>query len=75
MPNVNQLSTERLRALITDTESTLKRLLIELENRQFIEQENQIQHLEEHIKGAELSLSTIRDFLALVIAQNIQNKK
>jgi uncharacterized coiled-coil protein SlyX len=67
MTNVNVLSTERLRTLIADTEATLKQLTIELERREFLEQENSIEHLEEHMKGAELSLDTIRQFLAYLI--------
>jgi hypothetical protein len=67
MNNINVLSTERLRALITDTESTLKQLTVELERREFLKQENEIDHLEEHMKGAELSLDTIRQFLAYLI--------
>lgn len=67
MTNFNVLSTERLRALITDTESTLQQLTVELERREFLEQENEIENLEEHMKGAELSLSTIRKFLAFII--------
>ncbi|WP_340677190.1 hypothetical protein [Paraglaciecola sp.] len=67
MTNVNVLSTERLRALITDTEGTLKQLTVELERRDFLKQENGIALLEEHMKDAELSLDTIRQFLAYLI--------
>tara|TARA_R110002167_G_scaffold306775_1_gene511408 strand:- start:219 stop:443 length:225 start_codon:yes stop_codon:yes gene_type:complete len=67
MTNVNVLSTDRLRALIADTETTLKQLTVELERREFLKQENEIEHLEEHMKGAELSLDTIRQFLAYLI--------
>ncbi len=74
MTNFNILSTERLRALITDTESTLKQLTAELERREFVEQENEIEHLEEHMKGAELSLSTIRKFLGYIVA-DLQGRK
>ena len=73
MTNFNILSTERLRALITDTESTLKQLTAELERREFLKQENEIEHLEEHMKGAEVSLSSIRKFLAFIIA-DLQGK-
>ena len=67
MTNFNVLSTERLRTLVTDTEGTLKKLTAELERREFLEQENEIEHLEEHMKGAELSLNTIKKFLAFII--------
>ncbi|WP_339721006.1 hypothetical protein [uncultured Paraglaciecola sp.] len=67
MTNVNVLSTERLRTLIADTEGTLKQLTLELERREYLKQENAIEHLEEHMKDAELSLDTIRQFLAYLI--------
>lgn len=74
MTNFNVLSTERLRALITDTEDTLKKLTEELERREFLAQENEIEHLEEHMKGAELSLNTIKKFLAFIIT-DLQGRK
>lgn len=64
MANVNVLTTERLKTLIADTEGTLKQLTIELERRELLHQENAIENLEEHMKDAELSLDTIRQFLA-----------
>jgi hypothetical protein len=67
MTDVNVLSTERLRALIVDTESTLKELTVELERREFLQQANEIEHLEEHMIGAELSLNTIRRFLSYLV--------
>lgn len=74
MTNFNVLSTERLRTLVTDTEGTLKKLTAELERREFLEQENEIEHLEEHMKGAELSLNTIKKFLAFIIT-DLQGRK
>ncbi|MFT2090181.1 hypothetical protein [Paraglaciecola sp. 2405UD69-4] len=68
MANVNVLSTERLKALIADTEETLKQLTIELERRELLQQENAIENLEEHMKGAELSLATIHQFLAYLMS-------
>lgn len=67
MTNVNVLSTERLRTLIANTEGTLKQLTLELERREFLKQENAIEHLEEHMKDAELSLDTIRQFLLYLV--------
>jgi hypothetical protein len=74
MTNVNVLSTKRLRALIEDTEGTLKQLTVELERRDFLQQENEIEHLEEHMIGAELSLNTIRQFLAYLV-NDLNNKQ
>lgn len=67
MTNVNVLSTERLRTLIANTEGTLKQLTLELERREFLKQENAIEQLEEHMKDAELSLDTIRQFLLYLV--------
>ena len=67
MANINALSTERLYALIVDTENTLKQLTIELERRELLKQENAIASLEEHMKDAELSLTTIHQFLTYLI--------
>ncbi|WP_158970909.1 hypothetical protein [Paraglaciecola sp. L3A3] len=67
MTNINVLSTERLRALIEDTEATLKQLTVELERREFMQQANELEHLEEHMIGAEISLNTIRQFLAYLV--------
>ena len=67
MANINLLSTERLHSLIVDTENTLKQLTIELERRELLKQESAIEHLEEHMKDAELSLNSIRDFLAYLV--------
>ncbi|MDU0356191.1 hypothetical protein RS130_21975 [Paraglaciecola aquimarina] len=67
MTDVKVLSTERLQALIVDTESTLKQLTVELERREFLQQANEIGRLEKHITDAELSLVTIRQFLAYLI--------
>ncbi|WP_289029255.1 hypothetical protein [uncultured Paraglaciecola sp.] len=74
MANVNVLSTERLKALIADTEGTLKQLTIELERRELLKQENAIENLEEHMKDAELSLDTIRQFLAY-LANDLKNRE
>lgn len=67
MNDVNVLSTERLQILITNTEDTLKQLKSELERREFLKRENEIENLEEHMKGAELSLNTIRMFLSFIV--------
>lgn len=74
MNNLNVLTTARLRTLIADTENTLKELTIELERRQSLKQEEAIEHLEEHMKGAEVSLSTIQKFLAFII-NDLKDKK
>ena len=45
-----------------DTEETLAELKAEMERRDEADQTREIDNLEEHMKNAELSLQTIRDF-------------
>lgn len=66
MNNFKTLSTKRLRALVTETESTLTELKSELDRREEIQQEHEVENLEQHMKNAELSLKGIRDFLAFL---------
>lgn len=63
MNNLNILTTDRLRKLIRETEETLIELKTELERREQLNQDQEIEHLERHMKNAELSLTTIRNFL------------
>lgn len=63
MNNLNILTTDRLRRLIRETEETLIELKTELERREQLNQDHEIEHLERHMKNAELSLTTIRNFL------------
>lgn len=63
MDNLNILTTDRLRKLIRKTEETLIELKTELERREQLNQDQEIEHLEHHMKNAELSLTTIRNFL------------
>jgi hypothetical protein len=63
MNNLNILTTDRLRKLIRETEETLVELKTELERREELNQNQEIEHLERHMKSAELSLTTIRNFL------------
>ncbi|MEO9947073.1 hypothetical protein [Paraglaciecola sp.] len=74
MANINLLSTERLHSLIVDTENTLKQLRIELDRRELLKQESAIEHLEQHMKDAELSLNTIHQFLAYLV-NDLKNRE
>ena len=73
MENIHVLTNDRLHALISETEDTLIELKTELERREQVQQEHAVAHLENHMKSAELSLKTIRDFLSF-LAQDIKNK-
>jgi hypothetical protein len=63
MNNLQTLTTERLRALVNETELTLSELKTELDRRGELAQEHEVANLEQHMKSAELSLKGIRDFL------------
>ena len=66
MKNIQTLTTERLRTLVTETESTLISLKEELDRREELAQEHEVANLEHHMQSAELSLRSIRDFLAFL---------
>ena len=68
MANLTAISTENLRNLIGSTEETLAELKDELDRREEEAQHDEIEDLEKHMENAELSLQTIRDFFALLIA-------
>ncbi|MCB1756912.1 MAG: hypothetical protein KDJ38_15420 [Gammaproteobacteria bacterium] len=67
MENLKQLPNEKLRVLIQETESTLTDLKAEMERREEGEQESAINNLDDYMKNAELSLQSIRDFLAILL--------
>ena len=67
MANLQTLTNDNLRALIDETESTLGELRSELERREEAAQESEIANLDNHMKSAELSLKTIRDFIAYLV--------
>ncbi|GGE16674.1 hypothetical protein GCM10011360_01810 [Primorskyibacter flagellatus] len=62
MSDIKIMPKDKLRALIGDTEETLAELKAEMERRDEADQAREIENLEEHMKNAELSLQTIRDF-------------
>ena len=70
MNNLQTLTTERLRTLVAETETTLESLKVELDHREELAQEHEVANLENHMQSAELSLKTIRDFLAFLSSDN-----
>lgn len=72
--NVQTLTTERLRKLISESEQTLTELKAELEVREQLSQSQEVANLEHHMQSAELSLKTIRDFLTF-LSQDLRNRK
>lgn len=61
------LPKEKLAALIGETESTLNDLKAEMERRDDVDRGHEIDKLDEHMKNAELSLQTIRDFVRYLV--------
>jgi hypothetical protein len=74
MTDFHILTTERLRKLVAETEATLAELKDELERRETLNQTQEIAHLENHMKSAELSLTTIRDFISFLV-NDMRNEK
>ncbi|MDA7747253.1 hypothetical protein N8878_07990, partial [Psychromonas sp.] len=63
MTNLKVLTSERLNQLISQTQIALNELKEEVERREQAKQEHQIENLESHMKSAELSLTSIRNFI------------
>lgn len=72
--NFQTLTTERLRKLVVESEQTLVDLKAELDVREQISQSQEVANLEHHMQSAELSLKTIRDFLAF-LSHDLRNRK
>jgi len=64
---IKVLTNERLNKLIEETQETLNELKEEVGRRQQVQQEQEIMHLENHMKSAELSLTTIRNFISYLL--------
>ncbi|MEL6998377.1 MAG: hypothetical protein AAFP68_08945 [Pseudomonadota bacterium] len=60
--DLKDVRTENLRKLVDETEATLAELHTELDRREEAEQHREIDRLDQHMKSAELSLTSIRDF-------------
>jgi len=67
MNNLNVLTSDRLSKLIDETQATLNELKAEVERRQKVQQEHEILNLENHMKSAELSLTSIRNFIKYLV--------
>ena len=60
---IKVLTNARLNKLIEETQETLNELKEEVGRREKVQQEHEIMHLDNHMKSAELSLTTIRNFI------------
>ena len=74
MNNLQTLTTERLRLLLSETEATLVELKAELERREELAQADEVAHLEEYMENAEVSLKSIRNFLQF-LSSDMSGKK
>lgn len=69
MNQLKHIPEEKLRRLIDETETTLGELRSEIDRRDEAAQHREIDRLEEHMKNAELSLETIRDFFRHLVEE------
>ncbi|MEM5529104.1 hypothetical protein WN093_09790 [Gammaproteobacteria bacterium AS21] len=67
MNTIQTLTNDRLQKLIDETQHTLNELKQEVTRRKALEQEHQIMDLENHMKSAELSLTTIKNFIDFLV--------
>jgi len=64
MSNFQILTNERLNNLIDETQETLRELKDEVLRREKVQQEYEVMDLDTHMKSAELSLTSIRNFIS-----------
>lgn len=74
MNDLKFLTNDNIKKLIDETESTLSELKSELEYRDEQSQQREIANLDNHMKSAELSLKSIREFLNYLI-EDIRDEK
>lgn len=70
MSDLQVLTTERLNKLIEETQQTLNELKNEVERREQQKKEHAIMDLDNHMKSAELSLTTIRNFIKYLLDES-----
>ena len=74
MTNFKVMTTERLRALLDDTQVTLNELRTELDRREQLEQHQEIEIIDQHIESAENSLVSIKEFFRYLLDNNSSSK-
>jgi len=74
MTNFKVMTTERLRALLEDTQVTLNELRTELDRREQLEQHKEIEIIDQHIESAENSLVSIKEFFRYLLDNNSSSK-
>lgn len=73
MSDLKIMSKDKLNALIGETEDTLAELKAEMDRRDEADQQREIENLDEHLRNAELSLRTIKDFFRFLV-DDMKNK-
>ncbi len=66
--NLTTVTTESLHGLIKDTEEALQELKKELQRREEMAQHRELENIDSHIRSAELSIKSLRDFVAYLLA-------
>ena len=66
--NLTTVTTESLHGLIKETEDTLQELKQELQRRVEMAQHRELENIYSHIRSAELSIKSLRDFVAYLLA-------
>lgn len=66
--NLKTVTTENLHGLIKDTEEALAELKQELKRREELAQHRELANIDSHIRSAELSVKSLRDFVAYLLA-------
>lgn len=75
MTSLKTLSTDNLHGLIEEAEGTLKELKQELQRREEMAQHRELANFENHIRSAELSIKSLRDFVTYLLADLRADKK
>ena len=75
MSNLQVLTTDRLNKLIDETQATLYELKDEVKRRELEKQEHEVMDLDNHMKSAELSLNTIKNFVSYLLEESKKKKK
>lgn len=70
MSDLQILTTQRLNKLIDETQQTLNDLKEEVKRRDAVQQETEILNLDSHMKSAELSLTSIKNFINYLLDES-----
>lgn len=69
MSDYQMMNKDKLKELVAETQATLVEINAEIERRERASQEQEIENLDVHLKNAELSLQTIRNFFVYLLEE------